>query len=186
MERFDIFNARQAGEQEPIPSVEISQPPPPVTNGHAKPMAVPRSPSDKKREADDSDLSDVIDKAPPKKKRKEKDDSIEDDAAIAARLQAEENRASRPSRGGAPRKAAPAKKKKAPKKKTANKVTASDDSDVEEGDGTKKRKVNRETGFHKPMNLSETATDFFGTPQVSLLILRAISLLTTYSFRDHR
>lgn len=164
MERFDIFNARQQGEQEPVPSVETSEPPA-STNGHGS--STSRSPSHQKREADDSDLSDVIDKAPPKKKRKE--ESVDNDAVIAARLQAEEARAARPTRGGASRKAAPTKKKKASKKKTSTKVTGSDDSDLDEKGGTP-RKVNRDTGFHKPMNLSAIAADFFGTPQVSFAV----------------
>ncbi|KAK5076920.1 hypothetical protein LTR51_002606 [Lithohypha guttulata] len=167
MERFDIFNAKQNKDQEPVPSVETAEPPhpPPTVNGHTKRVTETRSPSSArpKREADDSDLSDVVDKAPPRKKRKES--SVEDDAAFAARLQAEEDRAARPTRGGTSRKAAPSKKKKVPRKKTADKVTGSDDSEVEENGA--KRKVNRETGFHKPMNLSTTASDFFNTPKLS-------------------
>lgn len=161
MQRFDLFNAKQNGDSEPVPSVEVADPVPKI-NGHAKSRSISTSAAGQKRQADDSDLSDVVDTAPTRKKRKE---SVDEDAAFAARLQAEEDRNARPTRGGAPRKAAPAKKKKSPKKKTAAKVTASDDSDVEAGEST--RKVNRNTGFHKPMNLSAIATDFFGTPQLS-------------------
>lgn len=161
MQRFDLFNAKQNGEAEPVPSVEKAEPLP-KTNGHAKSRSVSTSEAGQKRQADDSDLSDVVDTAPAKKKRKA---SVDEDAAFAARLQAEEDRNARPTRGGAPRKAAPSKKKKTPRKKTASKVTGSDDSDVDDEGGTT-RKVNRNTGFHKPMNLSAIATDFFGTPQV--------------------
>lgn len=164
MERFDIFNARQNGTNhadEPIASVEVTEPKP-VTNGHKKSHSPPT-----KREADDSDLSDVIDNAPPKKKKRKATSEEDDDAAFAARLQAEEDRNARPTRGGGSSRKSASAKKKSSKKKTANKVTASDDSDVE--DGTPKRKVNRNTGFHKPMNLSSTAADFFGSAQVRLL-----------------
>jgi upstream activation factor subunit UAF30 len=71
----------------------------------------------------------------------------------------------RPTRG-AGRKAAPAKKKKTPKKKTQAKVTGtgSDDSDVE----TTPRNVNRNTGFHKPLNLSPALSSLLnGETQMS-------------------
>jgi upstream activation factor subunit UAF30 len=97
-------------------------------------------PSTTKREASSDSLSDVIDDVPPSKKRKVK---TEDDASLAARLQAEEDKMARPTRGGAPRKAAPAKKKKTPKKKTSSRITGSDDSDVASEDKPKKN-----TGFH--------------------------------------
>jgi len=161
MDRFDYFNAKQNGEPEPVPSVETADPVP-RTNGHAKSRSVSMSEAGVKRQADESDLSDVVDSAPARKKRK---DSVNEDAAFAAKLQAEEDRNARPTRGVASRKVAPSKKKKTPKKKTAAKVTGSDDSDVD-GEGGTTRKVNRNTGFHKPMNLSAVATDFFGTPQV--------------------
>lgn len=186
MERFDIFNAKQNKDQEPVPSVETAEPPhpPPTANGHTKRVTETQSPSSArpKREADDSDLSDVVDKAPPRKKRKES--SVEDDAAFAARLQAEEDRAARPTRGGTSRKAAPSKKKKAPRKKTADKVTGSDDSEVEENGA--KRKVNRETGFHKPMNLSTTASDFFNTPKVREALSSTFFPNVFTSFHDHK
>lgn len=166
MERFDIFNARQ--NTEPVPSVETTAVTT-KTNGHAQSRSSSASEAGVKREAEPSDSEDdVVYDAPPKKKRKDnsKDVAKETDAEIAARLQALEDRAARPTRGAAPRKAVPAKKKKTPKKKTAARVTGSDDSDVEDGGGST-RKVNRETGFHKPMNLSATAAEFFGVPQVS-------------------
>lgn len=168
MERFDIFNAKQNHDTEPVPSVETATAAT-KTNGHTQSRSSSASEVGVKREAEPSDSEDdTVYDAPPKKKRKDnsKDIAKETDAEIAARLQAQEDRAARPTRGAAPRKAAPAKKKKTPKKKTAARVTGSDDSDVEDGGGTG-RKVNRETGFHKPMNLSATAAEFFGVPQVS-------------------
>lgn len=178
MERFDIFNAKQS--TEPVPSVE-NVAPATKTNGHTQSTSSSASETGVKREAGPSDSEDdVVYDAPPKKKRKDnsKDTVKETDAEIAARLQAQEDRAARPTRGAAPRKTAPAKKKKTPKKKTAARVTGSDDSDVEDGGGTG-RKVNRETGFHKPMNLSATAAEFFGVPQVSPVTDRTIAALIT-------
>lgn len=167
MERFDILDAKQNPDTAPIPSVERGESQA-TTNGHVKSESRSSSHTVQKREAEDSEPSDVADAPPPKKKRR---DSIDDDAAYAAKLQAELNQAARSTRGGASRKSAPVKKKKTPKKKTAARVTGSDDSDVADGDEGKTRKVNRNTGFHKPMNLSSTAADFFGTTQVRLQAL---------------
>ena len=119
-----------------------------------------KSESDKDEDPDE-ELSDVKFTPPPKKKQKK----VEmDDAAFAAKLQAEENSRARPTRGGATRKTAPVKKR-TPKKKAAAKVKASDDSDVESGSAAEK-KVNRSGGFHvsnlqlnfcPPSNRTETA-----------------------------
>ena len=160
-ERFDVVEAKRTGAEDPVPSVEAPDGETttvsiPRTNGvHKFKSSEPSAPSapsaasstPAKREASDDDLSDVVDVAPPKKKRKPT--SAEDDATLAARLQAEENNMARPTRGGGPRKAAPSKKK-TPKKKTKARVTGSDDSEVEDSP----KKVNRNTGFHKPLNLS--------------------------------
>lgn len=172
MERFDLFEAKSRKEQEPVPSVEVSEPAP--TNGHIS-NSPSSSSSNVKREADDSDTSDIDDSAPPKKKTKRKESVMDDDAAFAARLQAEEDRNSRPTRGGgAPRKqkGAQSKKSKTPKKKTSTKVTGSDDSDID--DSAPRRKVNRNTGFHKPYNLSPVAADFFGETQASQTVVWTI------------
>ncbi|KAL8851773.1 MAG: hypothetical protein Q9221_003383 [Calogaya cf. arnoldii] len=88
----------------------------------------------------------------PTSKNKRKRTPMDDDAAFAAKLQAEENVRARPTRGGGPRKVAPVKKKKTPKKKTAARVDAADDSDLDSEAAEKK--VNRSGGFHKPLTLS--------------------------------
>jgi len=145
--------------------------PAPKTNGyHAR---SPKSPtpgkSPVKREAPDKPVSDVLDESPPKKKRKEP--SVDADAVFAARLQAEEDKRARPTRGGSSRKSAPLKKK-TPKKKTAVRVRGSDESDVEDSQTEKKLKS---TGFNvsissrvvqyhltrsqKPMNLSTALSE---------------------------
>lgn len=160
LERFDIFNARQ---QQVEAKTEPAVTPAPITNGYHAPA--PRSPtpvkSPVKREAPSETVSDIMDESPPKKKRKEP--SVDADAALAARLQAEEDKRVRPTRGGSGRKAAPVKKKTPKKKKTATRVRGSDESDVEDSQTEKKPK---NTGFnvsipsntvHSPRNaLTET------------------------------
>ncbi|KEF52069.1 uncharacterized protein A1O9_12059 [Exophiala aquamarina CBS 119918] len=162
-ERFDIINAKSNGDGDMdtsvVPSVEPADPLP-KTNGvhHAQP-SVSSSPA--KREAGSEDLSDVVDTVPPKKKRKA---SVDADAALAAKLQAEEERLARPTRGGASRKVAPVKKRKKAKKP---RVTGSDDSDLDEG-GNRSEKPRRNTGFHKPLNLSPALSNLFdGETQLS-------------------
>ena len=148
MERFD----RYAADHEAVP----------VTNGHVKPEPesqteiklekfsddAPKPATGMKRPSEsdkEEDISEARSRSPPKKKRKAE---VDEDAAFAARLQAEENSRARPTRGAAVRKPPPVKKKKTPKKKTSSKVHADDDSELdEEGSGTE-RKVNRNTGFH--------------------------------------
>ena len=148
MERFDIFNARQQnGDSAPHPPVkrEIQAP---KTNGfhHGSPpteRAPTKSSTPTKREADTDDTSDLADNQPASKKRKT---AVDDDAQLAARLQAEEERLARPTRGGTSRKGASAKKKSPKKKnKTSAKIGASDDSDLE---GSETEKPKRNTGFH--------------------------------------
>jgi len=146
-ERFDIVNAKQNGDGLPVPSVENSEPAPKVNGVHksrtkAAPTLQSPSTSPTKRVTESEELSDIVDAAPPKKKRKA---SIDADAAFAARLQAEEDKLARPTRGGATRKATVTKKKKTPKKKTSTRVTGSDDSDVNDED---RKKQERNTGFH--------------------------------------
>ena len=99
-----------------------------------------------KQESDRERPADVSDNLPRKKKRKV-EPVVDDDAAYAAKLQAEENIRARPTRGGATRKAAPIKKKKSTKKKTSSKVRAEDDSDID-GSGSDEKKINRKGGFH--------------------------------------
>ncbi|KAI1614590.1 SWIB/MDM2 domain-containing protein [Exophiala viscosa] len=157
-ERFDVINAKENGEATVIPSVEPTEPTPKTNGVHA---ITPNSPSSSpvKREAKNESVSDVAD-APPKKKRKA---SVDADAAYAARLQAEEDARARPTRGGTTRKAGPAKKKKKTKKE---KVTGSDDSDIDDED--KPQKPKRETGFHKPLNLSPALSNLLdGATQLS-------------------
>ncbi|ERF75053.1 hypothetical protein EPUS_04835 [Endocarpon pusillum Z07020] len=152
LERFDIFNARQ---QELESKTEQAATPAPATNGYHAPSPERPTPvkSPAKREATSETVSDVIDESLPKKKRKEL--SVDADAALAARLQAEEDKRARPTRGGSSKKAAPVKKK-TPKKKTAVRVRGSDESDLDDSLTEKKPK---NTGFNKPMNLSAALSE---------------------------
>ena len=94
---------------------------------------------------DDEEFSDIQGTPAPKKKPKVDYDS---DAAYAAKLQAQENRRIRSTRGGGS-KPTHVKKKKAPKKKTSAKVRAEDDSGLDGSSSeVKERKVNRSGGFH--------------------------------------
>ncbi|CAG7920517.1 unnamed protein product [Penicillium olsonii] len=122
----------------------------------------PASSSPVKRQASSDGTSEPASASPPAKKQKP-DDDFDADAAFAAKLQAEENSRARPTRGGNTRRAAPKKKSKA---KTSKRVKASDDSDIGSGEETKKE-VNRNTGFHKPLNLSEPLSALLGEVTLS-------------------
>lgn len=159
MQRFDRFNsgATAASEpREPIPTVE---------NGvkGAKPIHgdTPSEASDKKRSPDSaSALSEFDDSGPAKKKAKKSKTAEDEDAAFAARLQAEENARTRPTRGGNTRKKAPVPKKKT-KKKSSTKVRDDDDSDVGSGSGGEKKSPSRKGGFHvrlAPLHLLSSCT----------------------------
>jgi upstream activation factor subunit UAF30 len=155
LERFDIFNARQ---QQEASKAEKAAPPAPTTNGYYAPT--PKSPTPRKspvkRDATSEPLSDVMDESPPKKKRKEP--SVDADAAFAARLQAEEDKRARPTRGGSSRKVAPVKKK-TPKKKTATRIRGSDESGVEDSAIEKKPKNNGFNVSPSPSSVDHSLTD---------------------------
>lgn len=84
----------------------------------------------------------------------------DEDAKLAAQLQAQENNLgrARATRGGG----SATKKRKAPRKKSAKKVNG--DTDGEESEGAPKRKPGG--GFQKPFNLSESLSQLVGEPQV--------------------
>jgi upstream activation factor subunit UAF30 len=158
LQRFDKFNeGREAQDSEEPP-----EPPPtakPPTNGTTAAPKAANGTSSKKRSSpspsddeQDSELSSPANSPPPKKKHK-KSHSVElSDAALAARLQAEENgRMARATRGGnsAKRKTLVKKGKKEPKKKKKKskaRVGSGDDSDLESG--VEKKEVKRTGGFH--------------------------------------
>lgn len=134
----------------------------PKTNGHTskvksepsespddaiKASASPPPKTKTKHESDDEDLSSAPSEPSPKKKRKV-EKFVDEDAAFAAKLQAEENIRARPTRNGVNKKT-PVKKKSRPKKKTAAKIKNEDDSDIgDSGSATAEKNVNRSGAFH--------------------------------------
>lgn len=151
MQRFDLYMSKKEEEEASTPSEDAI----PTTervngNGHysrtqeTTPSSV-SSPA-RKREAD-SVLSEDMET---KKRRPEY--NVDADAEFAAKLQAEENKRARPTRGSTTRKAAPSKKK-SKSKTTTKRVRAEDDSDLDSGSETgAKKEVNRSGGFHVSSN----------------------------------
>ena len=158
MARFDKFMAekealRQTNGHSNLTNGDVKH----ETPGTKHESSTPPSRKSVKREVTDEDaeLSDAPASPSPKKRRKVVD--MDDDAAFAARLQAEENNRARPTRGGVNKKAIPAKKKKkTPKKKHSDKVKAEDDSDLEGSGSEAEKKVNRSGGFHVSVTLLAT------------------------------
>ena len=166
LERFDVFAEKAGVIEEPAQSVEAVAP---VTNGHHTPARDPstvesKTASPSKREANSEELSELDADAPPKKKRKSV--NADDDAALAAKLQAIEDKASRPTRGAAARRAAPTKKKKTAKKKSSKKIKDKSDDDGDNSDASADKPV-RNTGFHKPLNLSPALSELLGETSLS-------------------
>jgi len=197
MERFDKLQR----ERDTAASAVAAPEPAPTTNGaaHAAKTAsdvkqtievvekdgnVPTSNKRKSEEhddADEDDLSDVVDSPPAKKKVKKapKPSVGESDEQMAKRLQAEFSAAagSRSTRGGSgsAKKSQTGSKKektkansvgKTKKRKSAAKVRSDDDSEVESTSSPKPEKE-KKGGFHKPLNLSEPLQALLGEPQLS-------------------
>jgi hypothetical protein len=174
MERFD-----EASKDTPEASTSPS-----ATNGHSKTEVSDEDSqnSSPKRELGESDG----DTSPPKKKAKrEKQD---DDAKLAAKLQAQENSRTRSTRGAGTKRGAAVKKSTPKKKKSSAKVKATDDSDVELNSDGEPKEVVRKGGFHvspdtaciivwltdfkqKQYHLSTALADLVGEPTVSLAAL---------------
>ncbi|MCJ1356508.1 MAG: hypothetical protein MMC33_006503 [Icmadophila ericetorum] len=171
MARFDKFVAEK--DKAPVTNGHSAtnghppkeKPPPSITMPESSPPA-PLAKTDKKRHSEDDDLSDVPESPQPKKKRIKTEAAVDDDAAYAARLQAELNAQSRPTRGGVNKKASVVKKKKTPKKKTPRKIKGGDDSDLA-GSGSEEKNVNRSGGFHKPLVLSAPLSALLNETQLS-------------------
>ena len=142
MERFDAVSST---------ALPTSSAPEPQTNGHSsplksKPKVKSETPQTSIPEEDEDEDSDVA--SPPRKKRKQVK-PVDDDAKLAAMLQAQENSRARSTRGGNDKKRVVKKAvAKKPKKKSADKVKKDDDSDLElNSDGEVKEKV-KKGGFH--------------------------------------
>ncbi|KAF2435060.1 SWIB-domain-containing protein, partial [Tothia fuscella] len=151
MQRFDEFSADHASPPSPPPPAPTAKPHTITigTNGHSASNKRSASPSDDELPSDaESQLSSLA--TPPPKKKHKKSRSVElSDAALAARLQAEENgRTGRATRGAANGKRKPVKKVKGERKKKKSKArVGSDDDSSAEGNGEKKE-VKRTGGFH--------------------------------------
>lgn len=167
MERFDHATTSSA-------ALPPSSAPEPQTNGHSSPIkAEPKVKSETPHtssatpDAHEDEDSDVV--SPPKKKRKQVK-PVDNDAKLAAMLQAQENSRARPTRGGNEKKRVvkkPAARVKKEKKKSADKVKADDDSDLElDSEGEVKEKV-KKGGFHKQYHLSAPLADLVGEPTLS-------------------
>jgi len=149
MERFDIFSPRMNETSTPVAPVEIREPSFP-TNGHKEsPASMADIATPAKRSAESDDISDVANGSPAKRKKKS---GVDADALYAAKLQAEEDKLARPTRGGNARKSAPTKKKRSPKKKTSTRVRASDDSEMDGSESGERKPKN--TGFHVGQTLT--------------------------------
>ncbi|KAE8441160.1 hypothetical protein EG329_005816 [Mollisiaceae sp. DMI_Dod_QoI] len=172
LERFRIAETKSS---EPAPSTEA-----PTTNGHTSPSnkeednvkreSTPPSsravstPSASIPKSEPESDSEVV--SPPKKKRKQ-NKPVDNDAKLAAMLQAQENMSTRATRGGANKKTSKKVTKK-PRKKSEKKVKADDDSGLEEvgSDGEVKEKV-KKGGFHKQYHLSAPLADLVGEATLS-------------------
>lgn len=116
-----------------------------MTNGH-----------DHEEEAEEEDGGEIEVSLPPAKKKQKRESSLDEDAKLAAQLQAEENRraSARSTRGSNGNNSTAKPRKKAPRKKSNNKVKAEDDSDVDGSGGEARTKRKAGGGFQKPFNLS--------------------------------
>ncbi|KAH7369475.1 SWIB/MDM2 domain-containing protein [Plectosphaerella cucumerina] len=113
-------------------------------------------------DAHEEDANGYEEEAPARKKQKREVSTEDEDAKLAAELQAQENNLARTraTRGGT----TATKKRKAPRKKSAKKVQ--DDSGAEGSDGeAPKRKAGG--GFQKPFTLSYPLAQLVGEPQLS-------------------
>lgn len=135
--RFDKFTAEKEAQEGASLNGSTAQKstPPYSTPTYSTSVSPVKHENSFKRENAD-DLSDVADDAPSKKKVKKL--KVDDDAAFAAKLQAELNSAARPTRGGGPKPPRSTPKAKSTtkvktkvKRKSAAKITADDDSDIE-------------------------------------------------------
>lgn len=86
-------------------------------------------------------------KAMPRKKQAR---AVDEDAAFAARLQAEENRQARSTRGGNNPKKPPVSKRKVVKrkKKSSTKIKGEDGSELDSDADVSEKKINRNSAFH--------------------------------------
>jgi upstream activation factor subunit UAF30 len=183
-QRFDVASAKQdatntTSTPQSSTTITNSKNHKPATNGTSTTSTTTANKSHKRPSPSSSTTS----SSPPPKKHKssstpKQGKSMESlDAELAARLQAEENGRARSTRGGSGATSATVRKRGTPsgkkggpadlgsakKKKRVSKATldSADDSEVE-GSGVEKKEKEKKGGFHKPMVLSQTLSEFFG------------------------
>ncbi len=184
MARFDKFMAeKNSAPQTNGHTSRVKSEPSESPENMTKASASPAPKTKTKHESDDDDLSDAPTEPSPKKKRKVKK-FVDEDAAFAAKLQAEENTRARPTRNGANKKIAV--KKSRPKKKTAAKVKNEDDSDIgDSGSGAAEKNINRSGAFH--VRSSKSLSTPFPSPSPPLSPVRnpAIQITKPLPFSHH-
>lgn len=184
MARFDKFNAQRSGSPSPPrdQSPSMSAHPEDTTGNKLSLVAKMRQPSavgdsGADRETPDMDGPDRAEdfSSPPQKKRKA--GAVDDDARLAAALQAEENKRVRATRGGTTNKT---KGRPSPAKKKKSRAKVEESGTESESGSRKKRNVNRNGGFHVSKSFSMTGTFCTGTnylrhKQKQLLLSPALS-----------
>ena len=141
MERFD---AATEGVKI-IPNAKYTPPPNIPSNGQAPTYTTPP----KRSASTSAEGEDEIDQSP--KKKKVKRSKEDEDARLAAKLQAQENSRARPTRNGTTKKVITKKRK--PTKKSAAKVKEADDSDLELGSDGEVKEKPKKGGFHVSISL---------------------------------
>ncbi|KAI9827899.1 MAG: hypothetical protein M1826_006205 [Phylliscum demangeonii] len=174
MTRFDKFHAEKSA----APSSADESPARPVVNGHqpepkstAKPTAasVPSAPAMKSAIKTEPGPTKLVVTSPLAKssKNKRKSDVLDEDARLAAMLQAEENGRARTTRASHTKNLVVTKKRKVSSKANSS-VKIDDDSGIETESGeTKKRNIKQTGGFHKPLTLSAPLAALLGETSLS-------------------
>jgi upstream activation factor subunit UAF30 len=185
-ERFDIARAKAESDPEQQDK-SSSDSPSETTNGNHDYIPPPAKTNGTLKRSASSDDSAPPPAKKPKAVKPARTSAKETDAELAARLQAEENRSARSTRGGGvTKRKAPLKKEKAKKKKMKSKTKIGSDDDSIGGSGDdEEKKVKRNGGFHvssakvyillnsvltqkqKPMALSEPLYRLLGESTLS-------------------
>lgn len=158
VDRFDKAEAKQKNAVSAPPVAAVSKKAKKQNDASDSKAPLSKPPSKKR------DLTELRDDAAPRKKVKSETaesggatDTGHDDAAFAARLQAEENSRARSTRGGGTVRRQKTGNPPKKKGKSATKVKADDDSDLESGSGQEKTVIR--TGVFHVRNLAHVWID---------------------------
>ncbi|KAB5522921.1 hypothetical protein GE09DRAFT_495579 [Coniochaeta sp. 2T2.1] len=159
--RFDAVSAEKNAA--PSPAEDVKEEP----NGHSPSEQDEESPEATPNSDDENDREIKVASQPAKKKQK-RESSLDEDARLAAELQAQEEALARgrTTRGARTGKVTKKAKTKAPKKKSAKRARDSDD-DASGNDAEEKPKKKAGGGFQKPFNLSYPLIELCGVEQLS-------------------